>query len=77
MTWDQAGASPVARWIDEANPAVTLARGFTQTFAGIALGDVAGFIAAQLVGAALGAWLSMALFPAQGTSSTHVIAPGE
>jgi len=60
-----------------ANPAVTLARGFTQTFAGIALGDVAGFIAAQLVGAALGAWLSTALFPARRTVSTHVIAPSE
>jgi glycerol uptake facilitator-like aquaporin len=60
-----------------ANPAVTLARGFTTTFAGIALGDVGGFVAAQLVGAAIGAWLSVALFPARETSSTHVIAPGE
>jgi glycerol uptake facilitator-like aquaporin len=60
-----------------ANPAVTLARGFTQTFAGIALGDVAGFITAQLIGAALGAWLSVALFPARRTSSGHVVAPGE
>jgi glycerol uptake facilitator-like aquaporin len=61
-----------------ANPAVTLARGFTTTFAGIALNDVAGFVAAQLVGAALGAWLSAALFPAPRTSSTtRVIAPGE
>lgn len=34
-----------------ANPAVTLARGFTQTFAGIRLEDVGGFIAAQLMGA--------------------------
>jgi glycerol uptake facilitator-like aquaporin len=60
-----------------ANPAVTLARGFTTTFAGIALGDVGDFVAAQLVGAAIGAWLSVALFPARETSSTHVIAPGE
>src|SRR5512138_752756 len=37
-----------------ANPAVTLARGFTTTFAGIALGDVPGFVIAQLIGAALG-----------------------
>ena len=35
-----------------ANPAVTLARGFTASFSGIALGDVPGFILAQLVGAA-------------------------
>ena len=37
-----------------ANPAVTLARGFTDTFSGIALKSVAGFIVAQLLGALLG-----------------------
>ncbi len=37
-----------------ANPAVTLARGFTDTFSGIALSSVVGFILAQLVGATLG-----------------------
>jgi len=36
-----------------ANPAVTLARGFTATFAGISLGHVPAFIVAQLIGAAL------------------------
>ena len=44
-----------------ANPAVTIARAFTNTFAGIAPGDVAGFIVAQLAGAlagmAVGGWL--------------------
>lgn len=35
-----------------ANPAVTLARSLTDTFAGIAPADVAGFIAAQVLGAA-------------------------
>jgi glycerol uptake facilitator-like aquaporin len=60
-----------------ANPAVTLARGFTKTFSGIALADVAGFVAAQLIGAALGAWLSVALFPGEHTSSSQVVAPGE
>lgn len=34
-----------------ANPAVTLARAFTNTFAGIRLTDVPGFVAAQLAGA--------------------------
>ena len=34
-----------------ANPAVTLARSLTQSFAGIAPGDVAGFVIAQCVGA--------------------------
>jgi glycerol uptake facilitator-like aquaporin len=36
-----------------ANPAVTLARALTQTFAGIRPEDVAGFVIAQLGGAAL------------------------
>jgi glycerol uptake facilitator-like aquaporin len=36
-----------------ANPAVTLARGFTATFSGIAPGDVAPFILAQVLGLGL------------------------
>jgi glycerol uptake facilitator-like aquaporin len=39
-----------------ANPAVTLARGFTTTFAGIAINHVPAFIAAEFVGAAVG-WI--------------------
>jgi glycerol uptake facilitator-like aquaporin len=39
-----------------ANPAVTLARALSDSFAGIALRDVPGFIAAQAVGG-LGAWI--------------------
>lgn len=45
-----------------ANPAVTLARGFTTTFAGIAINHVPGFVAAQIVGAALAAGTSFLLF---------------
>jgi len=41
-----------------ANPAVTLARAFTDTFSGIALPDVPAFVVAQLIGAALGAFLA-------------------
>ena len=37
-----------------ANPAVTLARGFTDTFSGIALQSVPLFVLAQLIGATLG-----------------------
>ena len=48
-----------------ANPAVTLARGFTTTFAGIAINHVPGFVLAQMVGAAIGALISIALFPAR------------
>lgn len=47
-----------------ANPAVTLARGFTTTFAGIALDHVPGFAAAQLLGAAVAAAFAIVLFPA-------------
>jgi len=36
-----------------ANPAVTLARGFTATFAGIGLANVPAFVVAQLIGAGL------------------------
>jgi glycerol uptake facilitator-like aquaporin len=41
-----------------ANPAVTIARSLSDTFAGIAPGNVAPFIAAQLLGAALAVILS-------------------
>ena len=60
-----------------ANPAVTLARGFTATFAGIALTDVPGFILAQLVGAAAATLLSMVLFPGHEAASLRAMAPGE
>jgi glycerol uptake facilitator-like aquaporin len=40
-----------------ANPAVTLARSFTATFAGIRPVDVVGFAGAQLVGATTARWL--------------------
>ncbi|HLX82179.1 MAG TPA: MIP/aquaporin family protein [Burkholderiales bacterium] len=45
-----------------ANPAVTLARGFTATFSGIRPEDVAGFVIAQVVGAALALSADRALF---------------
>ncbi|MEU8975413.1 MIP/aquaporin family protein [Streptomyces monashensis] len=60
-----------------ANPAVTIGRAFTDTFAGIAPGSVAPFVAAQVVGAVLGLVLVASLFgrqshPAQAdTSSSH------
>ena len=37
-----------------ANPALTLARAFSDTFAGIEINSVPGFVAAQLVGAVIG-----------------------
>jgi len=59
-----------------ANPAVTLARGFTTTFAGIAINHVPGFIVAQLAGAAAGALAASALFRSAATqASAEVSAP--
>src|SRR5262249_60261524 len=46
-----------------ANPAVTLARGFTTTFAGIALGDVPGFAIAQVIGAMAAMAVAGILYP--------------
>ena len=45
-----------------ANPAVTIARSLSDTFAGIAPGDVPGFIVAELLGALAAAWLFGWLF---------------
>jgi glycerol uptake facilitator-like aquaporin len=46
-----------------ANPAVTLGRVFSDTFAGIAASSAPAFVAAQLVGAAVGLALAIALYP--------------
>jgi len=58
-----------------ANPAVTIARSMSDTFAGIAPVDVPGFIIAQLVGAflatALFAWLSPIRSTAQNVVISH------
>lgn len=45
-----------------ANPAITVARSLSDTFAGIAPGDAPAFIAAQLIGAALAAVTARMLF---------------
>ncbi len=46
-----------------ANPAVTVGRMFTDTFAGISPASAAAFIGAQLLGGAVGALVAVALFP--------------
>jgi glycerol uptake facilitator-like aquaporin len=46
-----------------ANPAITIARSLSDTFAGIAPADVPGFIAAQLAGALAAHFAGKALFP--------------
>jgi glycerol uptake facilitator-like aquaporin len=60
-----------------ANPAVTLARAASDTFAGIRPADVPGFVLAQMVGAAatlLFGWLVPAL-PARGPRVTDARRP--
>jgi glycerol uptake facilitator-like aquaporin len=49
-----------------ANPAVTIARSFSDTYAGIRPADIAGFVAAQAVGATLGAAVFSWLVPGSG-----------
>jgi glycerol uptake facilitator-like aquaporin len=62
-----------------ANPAVTIGRAFSDTFAGIAPASVAPFIAAQLLGAVAGVALVAVLFgrPASAPATAAVPAPGE
>lgn len=58
-----------------ANPAVTIGRIFSDTFAGIAPGSVLPFIAAQLVGAALGAGVLLLLHPSAPATADRVTVP--
>ncbi|MGW6282063.1 MIP/aquaporin family protein [Kribbella sp. NPDC055071] len=54
-----------------ANPAVTIGRAFSDTFAGIAPSSVPGFIVFQLVGAIVGTALVVVLYP----TADDVVAP--
>lgn len=56
-----------------ANPAVTLARSASNTFAGIRPADAPGFIVAQLVGAMAATWVFCWLYPAPPTEGTGVV----
>ena len=58
-----------------ANPAVTIGRIFTNTFAGIAPGSVLGFIGMQVIGAAIGVVLIWVLYPGSVLSADDVIVP--
>jgi glycerol uptake facilitator-like aquaporin len=59
-----------------ANPAVTIGRAFTDTFAGIAPSSVLPFIAAQLVGAAIGAAQTELFHPRPGRTPEPLDLPG-
>ncbi|TDC37160.1 aquaporin family protein [Micromonospora sp. 15K316] len=58
-----------------ANPAVTIGRAFTDTFAGIAPTSVPGFVVAQVVGLAVGVGLLAALYPDAGRAADQVVVP--
>jgi glycerol uptake facilitator-like aquaporin len=56
-----------------ANPAVTIGRAFTDTFAGIAPSSVLAFILAQLAGLAVGTGLLLALYPHVAETADRVV----
>lgn len=58
-----------------ANPAVTVGRTFSDTFAGIAPASVPAFVAAQVVGAAVGAGAVLVLYPGAGAAADDVVLP--
>jgi glycerol uptake facilitator-like aquaporin len=78
-------AGAVATWIGAAywftsstsfaNPAVTVARMFSDTFTGISPASVLPFIVFQIVGAALGAVLVVALYPDAPQTAAAVVVP--
>jgi arsenate reductase len=79
---DNQVAMAVAVWIGSAywftsstsfaNPAVTIGRAFTDTFAGIAPSSVPAFVAAQVAGLVIGTALLLALYPGVERAAAHV-----
>jgi glycerol uptake facilitator-like aquaporin len=58
-----------------ANPAVTIGRVFSDTFAGIAPGSAVAFIAAQVVGLAGGITVTLGLYPDVSAAADDVVVP--
>jgi glycerol uptake facilitator-like aquaporin len=58
-----------------ANPAVTIGRAFSDTFAGIAPGSVPAFVAMQLVGLVVAIAVTLALYPDAGAEDYDVVVP--
>ncbi|TDW90536.1 glycerol uptake facilitator-like aquaporin [Kribbella pratensis] len=56
-----------------ANPAVTIGRAFSDTFAGIAPGSLPGFVIAQIAGAAAGVGVLAVLYPQAGRAADDVV----
>jgi arsenate reductase len=59
-----------------ANPAVTIGRTLTNTYAGIAPASAPAFIAAQLVGGTIGTLLAVTVYPAR-PSRAHAEEPAQ
>jgi glycerol uptake facilitator-like aquaporin len=58
-----------------ANPAVTVGRIFSDTFTGISPGSTPGYIAAQVLGAAIGVAVVLFLYPDAAESAADVVVP--
>jgi glycerol uptake facilitator-like aquaporin len=58
-----------------ANPAVSIGRAFSDTFAGIAPGSLPGFVVAQLCGAVVAVGLLAVLYPDAGRAADDVVTP--
>jgi glycerol uptake facilitator-like aquaporin len=58
-----------------ANPAVSVGRMFSDSFAGIAPSSVPGFVVAQLVGGAVGLGLVRALYPDVALAADEIVVP--
>jgi len=58
-----------------ANPAVTVGRAFTDTFAGIAPGSVPGFVVVQLLGLVVGLSVLMVLYPRAEVGVDEAVVP--
>ena len=58
-----------------ANPAVTVGRIFSDSFAGIAPGSAPGFIVAQIIGGLVGLALVVALYPDAARTADDVVVP--
>jgi glycerol uptake facilitator-like aquaporin len=78
-------AAAVASWIGAAywftsstsfaNPAVTIGRMFSDSFAGITPTSVPAFVLAQIVGAALGTAVAVTLYPDAARAAENVVVP--
>jgi arsenate reductase len=60
-----------------ANPAVTIGRAFTDTFAGIAPASVPGYVVAQLAGLVVGLGAIALFYPGAGAAAGDVVVPHE